>query len=42
MFLPQYKKPSVKPIHNSHTILLYILVLVFFDSKLEDKRYCTD
>ena len=43
MFFLTYKKSGVTPIHNnSNTIHLYILVLVFFDSKLEGKRFCTD
>ena len=42
-FLAQCEQPSFTPIqNNSKIIVLYILTLIFLESKLEDKRFITE
>jgi hypothetical protein len=41
--LPQCERPSFTPIQKSgNFIFLYILIVKFLDSKLEDKTFCTE
>ena len=41
-FLPQRERPSFTPIERTRQItVLYILICIFFKSKLRDKRCCT-
>jgi hypothetical protein len=42
LFLPQCQRPSFTPIKTSKIMVLYILTFKFLDSKLEDKRFCTE
>jgi hypothetical protein len=43
MFLPQCERPSFTPIQNNRQIIvLFILIFVFLDNKLEDRRSCTE
>jgi hypothetical protein len=42
-FLPQCERPSFKPTqNNSKIIVLYILIFIFLESRLEDKTFCTE
>ena len=43
MFFPQYERPSFTLIQNNWQItVLWMLSFVFLDSKLEDKKFCTE
>jgi hypothetical protein len=42
MFLPKCERPSFTPIKITRKIIvLYILIIIFLDTKLEDKTFCT-
>ena len=41
-FLPQCERPSFTPIHNRQNYSSVYLNLKFLDSKLENKRFCTE
>jgi hypothetical protein len=41
--LPQYERPSFILIQKTGIfIVMYILIFVFLDNKLEDRRFCTE
>ena len=42
-FLPQCERPSLTPTQNERkNIVLYIIIFIFLDTRLEDKRLCTE
>jgi len=42
-FLPQCERPDFAPIqNNSQIIVLFILIFIFLDRKLEDERFYTE
>jgi hypothetical protein len=43
VFLPQCQRPSFTSIRNNRQdYILYIVICMFLNNKLEDKRFCTE